>query len=333
MKNSRELLDIYRGRFDETMRSALEPTDDIRAGLLRLAVRNSVFWYRDQGEEKLYRLAIRKDAEETLDPFRDPRKGLFANKVDYSVSWSVLLWAIRLFSWAAERNDWKPVREHSVTLESLFAFFEEADYAWIKTGQAGLLEARFKDEYPFVVSGEVWYPSPLNALWTAFLCLFNVFCNRTGNLRFASRTQDVLDSLMESFHGFFWDSARSETAVLVHPDRDRKVFSGHSVFLPAYDPAGILFKNRKKKMLDRIERQYYTERGLRVMGETAEPSLIPVYCEALLAFYGSSGRTITRVEKLLTNHASFIDPITFAKGDAEYERGMVSVLRAIQGMK
>jgi hypothetical protein len=276
MKNVKELLGIYRTRFDATMEGLLAPSEDIRENLLKLAPKNSVFWYRDRGEEKLYRLAIRKDIEETLEPFRNPRVGLFANKVDHSVAWSVFLWCIRLFTWAAERGDWKPVREHSVTLESIFAFFEEAGASWIKTGQGGLLEARFKDEYPFVSSGEVWYSSPLNALWTAFLCLFNVYCNRTGNLRFASRSQDVLDSIMESFHGFFWDSGRAETAVLVHPDRDRKVFSGHLVYLPAYDPAGLLFKNRKKRLLDKIEREYYTEKGLRIEGETTDPALIPV---------------------------------------------------------
>lgn len=299
---------------------------DLREELSGLASRNIPFWFEERGETRRYRELLVRDAA-LLEPFREPRRGLFGNRVDLAAAWGVLMWALRSLEWAAERGDWRPVRDLTETLEAVFMFFEAGEWAWIRVAENGLLETRLREPCEGIPAGEVWCSAPLNALWAAFLSVFNLFCNRTGNLRFGSRSQDVLDGLMEAFHSRFWDGERSECAVWVRSDREDKVFSGRSVWVALLDPGGLLFKVRRKALMEALRRIYLTERGLRTADGGEEAALLPVYGEALWRFHGSGGRGLVR--SWVLRHAGAVDPASFASADAEYERGMVALLRRL----
>ena len=330
MNSLEEYLEIFSSRFDKTMLSL--PPEDLNDIFSFIATRNCWFWYKDRKEEKIYHKIIKNDIENVFEMFRNPSRS-FVNKIDYSNAWNVFLWNIRLFSWASERNAWNFLIKYSVVFESIFKFFLEVNSPWLKIYDSGLIETRFKNEYPFVREGEVWFSSSFNTLWISFLEFFNTFCNRTGNIRFASLSQDLLDQLNVNFHSFFWDKEKNEPKFCCHPEKNYKIFSGYSVFILAYDPGGLIFKNRKKIFFKKIIDNYYSEKGIKITSNLLEPSLLPVFWNAYLYFNNCSVKSIREVSQMVSEHLSFIDPNHFEKQNREYERGMVEILRFLLNNK
>lgn len=325
-----DLFAVYRRRFDRTMERLLEESpSDLREALTALGRRNAAFWFESRQEGRRYRELLARDAR-LLEPFREPHRGLFGNKVDLAAVWSVLSWCVRSLEWAASKGDWRPVRDLTDAFEAVFLFLESAEWAWLRSSrETGLLETRLREPEEGLSAGELWLSAPLNALWASYLSVFNLFCNRTGNLKFASRSQDLLDSLLETFHARFWDGERDECAVWVRPDREGKVFSGRSVWVALLDPGGLLFKVRRKALMEALRTRYVTESGLLRADGVAEPVLLPVYAETLWRFHGPKGRDMAST--VLLRHAAAIDPETFAAGDAEYERRMLELLMRLGG--
>ncbi len=174
------------------------------------------------------------------------------------------------------------------------------------------------------------YNVEINALWYNAI-LFALEMDKTSaRSSFISEFSDLPEKIRDSFIRLFWNDEEGYLADYVEKDGTPNMFVRPNMVIAASLPYRMISPEMSKRILDRVERELLTSRGLRTLSPknqyykgfyggsqfdrdsayhqgTVWPWLIGPFCEASLRLYGSSAlnkvsRIIAGFEEVMMEH-------------------------------
>lgn len=255
------------------------------------------------------------------------------NSVDAPL-WFV--WAVQQFHLAGEPGVWnkysKPV------MDVLRAYLEGTSFN-IGADESGLVYAKAEGKAltwmdALTSNGPVTqrggYNVEINALWyNAVSFVLEMEQSVPGSI-FAEKYSDLPARIKDSFISLFWDEKEGYLADYVEKDGTRNMFVRPNMVIAASLPYRMIGAEMSKRILDRVESELLTSRGLRTLSPknqfykgsyigsqfdrdsayhqgTVWPWLIGPFCEASLRLYGSSALSkvssiIAAFEEVMMEH-------------------------------
>ncbi len=255
------------------------------------------------------------------------------NSVDAPL-WFV--WAVQQFHLTGEPGVWnkygKPV------MDVLSAYLEGTSFN-IGADESGLVYAKAEgkaltwmdaltSDGPVTQRGG--YNVEINALWyNAVSFVLEMEQSVPGSI-FAEKYSDLPARIKDSFINIFWDEKAGYLADYVEKDGTRNMFVRPNMVIAASLPYRMISTEMSKRILDRVESELLTPRGLRTLSPknqfykgsytgsqferdsayhqgTVWPWLIGPFCEASLRLYGSSALSkvssiIAAFEEVMMEH-------------------------------
>jgi predicted glycogen debranching enzyme len=165
------------------------------------------------------------------------------------------------------------------------------------------------------------YAVEINALWYNAVC-FALDCARGGGSKLFIKEWERLPELIRtSFIDLFWDEEHGYLADYVRDDEARNMQVRPNMVFATSLPYSMLSSDQKKSVLDLVNRELVTPRGLRTLSPaedgylgqcvgtqeerdsayhqgTVWPWLMGPFCDGWLKVYGQGG--VSRVRKLIT---------------------------------
>jgi predicted glycogen debranching enzyme len=255
------------------------------------------------------------------------------NSVDAPL-WFV--WAVQQFYLAGAHDAWK---KYAKAVKSVVSAYLQGTSFNIGADESGLIYARSEgkaltwmdavtENGPVTQRGG--YNVEINALWFNAVSFVLEMEESVPRSSFVREYKDLPDKIRESFLRLFWDEKAGYLADYVEKDGTPNMFVRPNMVIAASLPYRMVSAEMSKRILDRVESELLTPRGLRTLSPknsfykgfyggsqfdrdsayhqgTVWPWLIGPYCEALLRLYGNNAldkviRIISGFEEVMMEH-------------------------------
>lgn len=255
------------------------------------------------------------------------------NSVDAPL-WFV--WAVQQLHLAGAYDAWK---KYGKAIKSVLSAYLQGTSFNIGADESGLIYAKADGKAltwmdALTSSGPVTqrggYNVEINALWYNAVSFVLEMEESIPGSKFIDQYSGLPDRIKENFLRLFWDENAGYLADYVEKDGKPNMFVRPNMLIAASLPYRMLSAEMSKRILDRVESELLTRRGLRTLSPknshykgfyggsqydrdsayhqgTVWPWLIGPYCEALLRLYGSSAldkvtRIISGFEEVMMEH-------------------------------
>ncbi|MFA8449845.1 MAG: amylo-alpha-1,6-glucosidase [Bacteroidales bacterium] len=219
------------------------------------------------------------------------------------------------------------IKDYGKKLKQILTGFKEGSLYGIRMNEDHLIEAGVPGKaltwMDAMVEGEAVTPRrgcpvEINALWYNAVCFMLDLAKRQGDDSFLKEWNNYPRLIAKSICDKFWDKDLNYVADVVQEDKQDMRVRPNMIFLVSL-PYSPITDEMKKGILDKVEQELLTTRGLRTLSPqhsdykgiykggqeerdcayhqgTVWPWLLGHFCEAYLKLHGKSGKS--KVEKL-----------------------------------
>jgi predicted glycogen debranching enzyme len=164
------------------------------------------------------------------------------------------------------------------------------------------------------------YAVEINALWYNAICFTLEMAKTVNDKSFIKEYEPFPELIKKSFIDLFWDDKASYLADYINDEEGKNLFVRPNMVIAVSLPYSMLDKEQMKKILDIVDKELVTPRGLRTLSPankfyqgtykgnqeerdtayhqgTVWPWLLGPFCEGWLKVYGAQG--VQKIRKLI----------------------------------
>jgi predicted glycogen debranching enzyme len=330
---------IPRSNFNNCLKNAGQQFIEKRGG--KTSIIAGFHWFGSRGRDTFISLPGLALARHKLALYRDVldtqvsrmKEGLFPdtgnennpsyNSVDAQL-W--FFWTLQQYFDQKGTDCWE---RYGAAAKSVLSAFKDGTVFNIKMRENGLIYASANGKpltwMDAVVDGvpvtpRAGYAVEINALWYNAVCFSLEMAKEAKDKKYIAQYSCLPELIKKSFLELFWDEKAGYLADYVNDDEGKNLFVRPNMVIAVSLPFSMLDKEQMKKILDVVDKDLVTPRGLRTLSPrnkfykgiyqgnqedrdsayhqgTVWPWLLGPFCEGWLKVYGQQG--VAKVKKLI----------------------------------